>query len=495
MSRVAGGARVGRVAGRLGRVVPAPLRDPAQRWGLLGWLGVGLAVRLALMPFAVSADLLAVYWRSHRIAYDAELFSSYLVNMGAHYLHALGLRATDPLTPPADAVWTDPWWWQDMAGLAPQIQTAFATAEHAPQTLFALKLPYLAADLGAGLVLLALVAACAPRRVRSAWAFWMLSPIGLYATYVFGRYEAFPVLAVLLALLAVERRRPWWGALALGIAITLRGYPLLVVPVFALLAVRGVWRQAGWAAVALAPFAAVMASNRLLAGTVGELARLQDFRTGSTFFAFTLPVDAQGQVYLFAAFLLAVYGWLAGRVWGWWPGREPDDDAGPLWVWLLVVHAGLFALATWSAHYVMWFTPFVALALARRGAWRGVLPLHLVQALLALAYTDLLGGPGTLLGLFEPVQPELATSLPNLREAFLLEPGRAEQVAGLLRTAFSVATVLLVAPGLRELVRGRPALPAEPDHGQGQRAGQPQGPGEAEGRPRGQALTDAAQQA
>lgn len=442
---------------RLARLLPAALRDSAERPALLGWLGVGLVVRLLLMPFAVSADLLAVYWRSHLIAYDGEVFGSYLVNMGAHYVHALSLRLFGWLLPHPDEVWTDPWWWSDSGALSKQVQHAFSTSEHAHQTLFALKLPYLAADLVTGLLLLALLGGATAALRRRTWAFWMLSPIGLYASYMFGRYEALAVVFVVAALLCAERDRPWWAAVLLGIGITMRTYPLLLVPVFALVIFRRPLRQAAWAAAALAPFALVMASNRLLAGTVGELSRLQDFATGSTFFAITLPVDAEGQLYVFFLVLLTVIGVLAGRSWGWW-GTAPGRDE--LWLWLLLVHTCLFAAATFAAHYFMWFTPFVAIALARRRDWRGVLPLHLAQAALVLALTDLLGGPGTLLGLFEPVHPDLATSLPNLREAFLLDGGLRLQLVGLVRTAFTVTTALLVAPAVLELVRRRRGLPA-----------------------------------
>ncbi|MDQ3974043.1 MAG: hypothetical protein M3276_06880, partial [Actinomycetota bacterium] len=428
---------------RLAVGLPAPLRDPAQRWPLLGWLGVGLAVRLLVMPFTVSADLLAVYWRSHLIAHDGQLFSGYLVNMGAHYLHALALRLLDPLLAAPDVLWTDPWWWSDASALAPQVQRAFETQPDSYATLFALKLPYLLADLGAGLLLLALVAACRPALVRRAWAFWMLSPIGLYATYLFGRYEALAVVLVVAALLAVERDRPWLGALLLGVAITVRGYPLLLVPLFALVAVRG-RRQAAWAGLALLPLGATMAANRLLAGSVGELARLRDFETGATFFAYTIPVADRGQIYVFFLFAFAAYGVLAGRSLGWWgSGPVPPSQ---LWVWLLVFHAGMFALATFSAHYFMWFTPFVALALARRQRWRGVLALHLAQVAAVLVIADALGGPGTLLGLFEPVSAHLVTALPNLREALLASPGLTDQVVGLARTGFVVATALLAWP-------------------------------------------------
>ena len=461
---------------RLLAALPAPLRDPAQRPALLGWLGIGLALRFALMPFASSADLLAVYWRSHLIAHHGEVFGSYLVNMGAHYLHAAWLWLAQPFLPPPESIWTHPWWWSDSSALAPQIERAFVTAPGALATLFTLKVPYLVADLAAGLLLLALVDRARPALARRAWAFWMLSPIGLYASYAFGRYEAVAVVLVVAALWACERDRPWLGAVLLGLAITVRGYPMLLVPLFAFAAVRGVRRNVAWGALALAPFALVMAGNKLLAGTVGELARLKDFHTGATFFAYSIPVDGVGDISVFFAFAFAAYGAVAGRSLGWWGRRV---DVGDLWLWLLCFHAGMFALATFSAHYFMWFTPFVALALARRPRWRGVLPLHIAQVLVVLAIADLLGGPGTTWGLFSPVNPELAAGMPNLRE-LLLGSGLSERLLGLLRTAFLVATVLLVWPGLVELHDG--ARPAQARRGQGDGPAEQQQPGGGEQR-------------
>lgn len=460
----------------LQRLVPRPLADAAQRPALLGWLGIGLALRLALMPFTSSADLLAVYWRSHLIAHHGEVFGSYLVNMGAHYLHAAWLWLAQPFLPPPESIWTHPWWWSDSSALAPQIERAFVSAPGALATLFTLKVPYLLADLAAALLLLALVADRAPHLVRRTWAFWMLSPIGLYASYVFGRYEALAVALVVAALWACERDRPWHGAVLLGLAITVRGYPLLLVPIFALIAVRGVRRHLAWSALALAPFGLVMASNKLLSGSVGELARLKDFHTGSTFFAYSIPVDGVGDVSVFFAFAFAAYGAVAGRALGWWGERIRVED---LWLWLLGFHAGMFALATFSAHYFMWFTPFVALALARRPRWKGVLPLHLAQAAVVLAIADLLGGPGTTWGLFSPMHPDLAGAWPNLRE-LLLGSGVSERLLGLLRTGFLVLTLLLVFPGLVELHDG--ARPAQARRGQDGRTRDEQQPEDREHR-------------
>lgn len=440
--------------------LPAPFHDRAQRPALLGWLGVGLAVRLALMPFGVSADMLAVWWRSHLIAYRGELFGDYLVNMGAHYTHALWLRLVDPVLPDPAVVWREPWFFDDFISLAPQVVRDVATADWAPPTLFALKGLYLLADLAAGLVLVAMVGSLGARWVRRTWAFWMLSPIGLYASYAFGRYEMLVVVFVAAAVLLAERRRVWLSAILLGVAITMRGYPLLLVPLMALVVpVRDddavsaamIARQAAWAVVAVVPFAATMTLNRMLAGTVGELARLAEARTGGTLTAVTWPVDGDGQIFLFVFALAVLLGALAGRQWGWWGvGRV---DVADLWVWLLVTHLALFALSTWGAHYLAWLTPFIALALARRPAWRGVLWLHVLQALLALAWFDAVGGPDTTTGTLLPAAPA-AGQLGSLRELVLTNPAQGEQLVGVLRTGFVAASVLLGWPAVVELVRG-----------------------------------------
>lgn len=442
-----------RRTGRSGRAVawPQALERESDRRRILGWLGVGLALRLLVMPFAVTADTLAVYWRSHVIAYDGVLFSDYLVNMGAHYVHAASLRVLGPFLPSPDALWTDPWWWADSSALAPQVLRETFLRDDVFATLFVLKLPYLAAELGAGVALLALLSSARPALARRAWVFWMLSPIGVYATYLFARYEAFAVVLVVAALWCVERERAWAGALLLGLAVTMRSYPLLLLPVVGLLAVRGWRRQGLWAALALTPFALVLLTNQLLAEEVGEIARLSDFSSGATFFAYTIPVDAGGVVFLFPLAALVLYGALAGRVWGWWGDGRTAPGLGELWVWLFVLHAAMFGLATFSAHYFMWLTPFVAIALARRPGWRAVLPLHLAQVVVVLAMADLAGGP--VLAVFAPLAPDLVASIPSLYEATLGAPETAARLEGLLRTVFVALMGLSVWPALVELVR------------------------------------------
>jgi hypothetical protein len=250
--------------------------------------------------------------------------------------------------------------------------------------------------------------------------------------------------------LACERRRPWLGAVLLGLAVTVRTYPVLLIPVFALLAVRTLPRQLLWAGVACLPLTLVMAANRIVAGTVGEVARLRDFDSGSKLFAFTVPVGEGTQLYVFVVFAVAVYGVLFGLTRGWWGSQAVTVER--LWLWLLVFHAGMFALGTFSAHYFMWFTPFVALAFGRRPQWQAVLPLHLAQCIVVFAMADLVVGPTALLGAFRAAAPTFGEGWPNLQEAFVgAPPDLAGQVLGLLLSAFLVITALLAWPAVGEL--------------------------------------------
>ena len=63
-----------------------------------------------------------------------------------------------------------------------------------------------------------------------AWALLLLLPGGLF--YAFSRFDLLVTLLVALALGAHLRRRPWWAALLLGLAIMAKWYPVVLVPLF-----------------------------------------------------------------------------------------------------------------------------------------------------------------------------------------------------------------------------------------------------------------------
>lgn len=423
----------------------------------LRWTAVGIAVRLLLLPVGISTDTLAVYWRAHLIAFHGAVFDGYLVNMGAHGLHALWLVLVQPVLGAAEALWTHPWWWADPNALAQHHMEIFLARPDVLRAITLLKLPYVAAELAAGWLLWLLLRDSASEQARRrAWIFWMLSPAALYATLVFGRYEAFPVLAVVAALLLAERGRPLWAAVVLGAGMTLRAYPILLVPFFALTLYRGLPRQIAWSGLAVAPFAASMALNRLVGGNFGELAAVGDFNFGGNWFAFGLQPERGGPgLYWFVVIAGALALYLLGRDRGWW-GSAPVP-ARDLWRWLVLAHLGMFAFSQFSAHYLMWLTPAIALLLGRTTR-RGVTELHLVQVLASFAAIALLFGGALFTGVLGGLGETTRTLLPL---GPVLPGAGGEQLADVLWSVFWVATLALGVPfGLATLREDPGARPA-----------------------------------
>lgn len=439
------------------RLLPVPLRDEAVRRPFLRWAAIGGLIRLLLLPIGITSDTLAVYWRAHLISFHGEVYADYLVNMGSHLVHAVWLRIVQPLLGPVDELWTHPWWWADSFGLIPQHMTAFLAQPDAWRAIALLKLPYVIAELVAGVVLLHLVcgrgdaadrAPATIARARRMWILWMLSPAAIYATLLFARYEAFPVLAVLGALLLAERDRPWAAALVLGIAITLRTYPIVLVPVFALVLQRGLPRQIAWTAVGLAPFGLSMLVNRLVAGTFGEVVAVGDYTYGSNWLAWSFapgPGRGEAGIPLFPAVLVVLGVYLLGRDRGWWgTGPVLRED---LWRWVVITHLVMFATTLFSAHYLMWIMPAIALLVARSEV-RAVVPLHLVQVAGVFVAAFLLWGgilfTGTLGGLGPTAQRLLPLGSP-LPDAQLL--------SDLAWTTSMAATLALLLPFLSATIR------------------------------------------
>lgn len=441
----------------------APFRDPVVGRRLQLLTVAGLALRWLLLPIGVSSDTLAVYWRSHLISSHGQLYEEYLVNMGSHLLHGLWLLVVQPLIGPADQVWTHPWWWGNDAAI-PAHMDAFLARDAAARSIALLKLPYAAAELLAGVLLLAMVwhgakrvAARADRAV-AVWTFWMFSPAALYATYLFARYEAFPVLAILLALYLAERERDWAAALVLGVGVTLRTFPLLLIPVFALVLRRGLRSQTAWAAVAALPYAATVLFTRVFVGRAGELQNFSEYSFGDNFFVFALRPPGDGPaILLLPTFLLGLGLYLIGRDHAWW-GHGPVDRS-ELWRWTSIALLGVFMLSQFSAHYLMWLVPAIGLVMGRRDR-AGVGWFHLGQVAGSfLAIFVLYGGlvfSGVLAGLGRQARWALPATTP------LADPARTQLIGDTLWSVYVAATLAIMVPLVLETVRLRVRGDAEP---------------------------------
>ena len=104
--------------------------------------------------------------------------------------------------------------------------------------LLAIKLPYLAFDLGIAFLLFRLFEK--PKNKLLAFTLWIFNPINLYATYMMGQFDVIPTFLTVLALfLAVKKEKYFYSALFLWLGASFKIFPVLLLVPLAL--VRKKW--------------------------------------------------------------------------------------------------------------------------------------------------------------------------------------------------------------------------------------------------------------
>jgi hypothetical protein len=200
--------------------------------------GVGLLVRLLLMPFFAHVDFLSEYGRMYQVIATGKP-TLYLGRIVVVAVEQVFLRLFLPFLPDADTMLRFNDMHQSTAGLSEYF--LFVSDPHIFRTLFLLKVPYLLFDLGTALVLCRLMAGKAER--KTALSLWLFNPITLYAFYVFGRFESIPIFFLALTLLLLQKGRLLSSALTLGLALNCREIIVLYLPLYGLSLFGKHWNQ------------------------------------------------------------------------------------------------------------------------------------------------------------------------------------------------------------------------------------------------------------
>jgi len=388
----------------------------------------GLVVRLILMPFAAHSDLMHIYWGAHMIAYHQKLVGFQVV---LQYAHAGYLMLITPLISPVDSIWThlanyptsNPF-----VGLVFSAQSWFDFISH-PQifrTLFLLKLPYLFFDLGCALLLYCL--GSDRTRSRVMFRFWWFNPILIFAVYVFGRHEVIALFFIILSLYWIKQGKENWGLFALGLAIAIRYYALLLLP-FWVFSTRSQWKDRilGFL-IGLAPWLVINFISWVSVGSIEGIS-LANLPHDNYLLSMKFLVAEWDNVYIFpfAYFLLVLH-----RLY------NQEEGLKSLVQYSLIAMLLLFSTAYsgQSPHYWTWFLPMLTIAMVEN---RHLLPLHAAQIVCLVVYS-FIGGRSTAGYLFAPLSPEFFWSLPSPVE-ILGRFASPEITISLIRTALSAISI------------------------------------------------------
>jgi hypothetical protein len=391
--------RAARAGGFARRWIPAAYLDREGGGAALArTFGIAVAVRLVLMPIACHSDLISTYHRSWVVL--NELHPTYwlphqLIQAFFLALYSPFLRLEELLA-----------WERGMSASVGFWLETFAPHPQVMPALFLFKVPYLLCDLGTAAILLRLFAD-APAKGFRAVSMWLFNPVTIFVFYVFGRYDAVAIFFLALGVLALQRSAPLRSALALGIAIWSRYWPVFLLP-FLVIAVGGGWRrQLRLCAVALAPSLLYnLASHFLAARSRPPALSMAQSRFPDYLLGLNLGIGWSQVVFVLPTLylLLVMLAGVAGMP------RTGADRAVRFCEYAVCCLALFYATAFFHPQYFTWFILF--LVILRAGETRPVLRnLHYFQILLFVPYT-FYWKQATFGFLLAPLDPDFFIALP-----------------------------------------------------------------------------------
>jgi len=417
------------------------MTNKRERLSMLNWIKpelkikkyflIGLLIRLFLMPFTASCDLLWPYHRAYLIAFKHDFLmpaSQILMN----YLHALFLIILYPFIPYMSRLWNVPWCITHPRN-AEEIKGMFNTYFNfisdpmAFWTLFWMKIPYLLFGIGCAFLLLRI------SKNKSwgvtAFKFWMLNPVIIFITYIFGRYEIIVIFFILLSLYFIKREKKISAVILLGIAIALRGYPILLVPFFIISLSDKSTDRIKYTSIALLPF--ILANlPRIFAGKLGAVTQLANAGYVDYLLSMNFPLGIHNTVYVFiVGYVLLILHQI----------QHQDKKVDSLIKYLLCFHLWLFATCYFHLQFFGWLVPYVALCIKDD---KRLVKLFAVQAVCFFVYICQWGKVNTTF-LLAPISPDLVMSLPS-PIAIMNKFFSAHKLIGIFRSILTAVSLWMI---------------------------------------------------
>jgi hypothetical protein len=388
------------------QAIPQSYRDdPLTLKIIYKWILIGLLIRFFFMPIACHGDLLTSYNWSYLCLRESTNLSLYTFDV-VQLIQSLFLSIYQFLLPleklllwPQNTLTVPVSFWLN----------DFAKNNMAYRALFLFKMPYLIFDFASAFVILHLFRE--DKRGILAFKFWMVNPIGIFATYIFARHEIIPIFFILLSLLFAKRDRPYLALFSLGLSICDRMYPLLFLPFYIFTLVKDLKEKISLLIVGIVPslFGLFMSAYFNLSPSLEpsfHKSHLSFFKSHFIGYMLNMNFDIGfGQIiYIF----VACYIFLILYYYFYFEGKKFDD----LWEFPLMVLLLFYATGIFHPQYFAWFTPFIAIAITK---YPKFLELHGLQIFCFVFYTFYWGS--ALAGwLFAAVDPTFFVNLDSPAE-------------------------------------------------------------------------------
>jgi len=387
------------------------------------WIA-GILLRLLLMPFTVHSDIYSIYSRSYDAVSTGHWFS-FSSQIVIQFAHNLWFALIQPLLPHSHGIWS-PTAGDIGIGVQPDDMARFLAYPHLARALFLMKLPYLAADLVTGYVLTKLVAPCWRRRILS---LWLLNPIVIFVSAVFGRHDSISIAIVMLSTLFALQGRRYLGVALLGLGSAARFFPAFLAPFYAF-AFRRTRRELYLLLGGLIGFWLVIELTVIAAtGNSPTFALINRYPHIEYLFDMSVDVGGGDSLFIFPFAYAMLFLWFVHFADG------QMDSYIPVAAAVMLV---LFGFTYFNPQYAIWVVPFLILSIYQDGR---LMLLHAAQILL-LGLLALQWGAALTWALFQPLLGDQVNTLPgamNVIGSFI----SADVYLGVVRTLFTAVSLWL----------------------------------------------------
>jgi Gpi18-like mannosyltransferase len=217
---------------KIPRFIPRHLTSQTNT--ILRWIMIGLFIRFLFMPIMASTDFTTSAWISltliqkNQLVLSADPPAIFFV-LGFFYKLLLPLFPQNILNFLTSSI-----------SFTPLPFQAFSLLESGIHTfLFVGKLPFFLFDFLSAFLLLHLFSD--GKKALFAFKLWLINPIVIAITYVYGQYDITVVFFLILSLYFLKKNKYEWSALALGIGAIFKFFTLALLPIVAL----GYWKNQG----------------------------------------------------------------------------------------------------------------------------------------------------------------------------------------------------------------------------------------------------------
>lgn len=303
----------------------------------------GILARLIFLPFMFQRDLLSTYQRAADTVFNGNIGSDFqqLITNIIHSAYLFILKTIFPVVSGYKAILlnTDTWssWVQ------------FISSDNIFVILFLFKLLYFFFDLGCVFLLLRLFYDNDAQKKLKIFKYWMFSPIVIFVLYVFARHDIIGLFVTLAALLLAKRQRKYWAILILALAVAVRFFPIMILPLFIIFLVQKRRDYIIFVAIGLSGLLAIEAFSNLYFGksVIFSLLNAEQF---NYLISAKLDLIIHDKIFIFiAAYTIIILSFI----------RQKVKTFELLITYSGVVYMLYVAISYFHPQYLLWTVPFI----------------------------------------------------------------------------------------------------------------------------------------